>query len=473
MRASNRSNAWRRNLFGMLALGPLLVSTNAFSKTHPAVPAPPAKLEEKANPELPAVDKEPEPMAGAEAPVAAEPKADQAPGTLVVQLAGKESANLMLDGKDVGPLPFSGDVAAGVHDIYASGPHGISASRKVVITASGRNEIELKLVENPAKVRVTAADARAVIRIDGTPYGSGQIQTEVLPGKHRVSIEQPGYVPSVYEWELAPGEFKALDHVELERSALPHSTNPGQSKQGIYSMVALDGLIGKATNSLAANCPASGLGGTCSSGPTFGGELDVHVGYSFGTFGAEAFILGGTNFTPANLELPRDVTVEQSAWYGIARKERYFLFEPIFGGGAAGRVSTQGKSFKLSTAIGLGVAYRFVQVHRKIEAEVIANSSTIVRKDEKSGFIGGEGKTVPLFIWDSEIQLGPTPGTRIFLGIHSQIELGSEPKVTPASSSLGFEGSTGNPLALGAGPIDLRHSPAFYIGPRFGVVTGT
>jgi len=223
---------------------------------------------------------------------------------------------------------------------------------------------------------------------------------------------------------------------------------------------------------LAANCPASGLGGTCSSGPTFGGELDVHVGYSFGTFGAEAFILGGTNFTLANLELPRDVTVAESAWSGIARKERYFLFEPIFGGGAAGRVSTQGKSFKLSTAIGLGVAYRFVQLHRKVEAEATANSSTIVRKDEKSGFIGGEGKTVPLFIWDSEIQLGPTPGTRIFLGIHSQIELGSEPAVTPASNSLGFDGSTGNPLPLGAGPIDLRRSPAFYIGPRFGVVTG-
>jgi hypothetical protein len=409
---------------------------------------------------------------GAEERVEVVLKPDQTSGTLVVQLVGKESADLVLDGKEVGSLPWSGDVPAGVHEISARGPHGISATRKIAVSSKGRSELELNLVANPAKIRVTASDARAFIRIDGTPYGSGQIENEVLPGKHIVSVEQPGYVPSVFNLVLEPGELKALDHVALERSALLPNARSARTDRGIYTIIALDGLIGKSTNAFASACPASGIGGTCSSGPTFGGQIDVHVGYSFGTFGAEGFLLSGTNFTLARMDIPQDVGVSESAWYGIARKERFLLFEPVFGGGAAGRVSTQGKSFRLSTAVGLGLAYRFTELHRKVETQGGSSSGAVLRRDNKSDWTGGSGKTVPMFIWDSEIQLGPTPGTRIFLGIHSQIEFGSEPPVTPAAGTLGFDAASGNALPLGAGPIDVRRSPAFYVGPRFGVVTG-
>ena len=410
--------------------------------------------------------------AGDEQQVNVELAPEMASGSLVVQVTGKGSANLILDGKDVGPLPWTGEVPPGTHEVSARGEHGISASRKIAVSAKGRTELELALVENPAKIRVTTSDARAVIRIDGTPFGSGQIDTEVLPGKHVVSIEQPGFVPSVFSLVLEPGEFKALDHVVLERSAPFHPQRADTSIRGIYTMVALDGLIGKATDAISASCPATGLGGTCSAGPNFASAVDVHIGYSFGTFGAEGFLLGGTNFTLARMEFPRDVGANESAWYGIARKERYLIFEPMFGGGAAGRVSTQGKSYRLSTALGFGLMYRTTELHRKVETTGSSTQGSVLRRDNKSEWTGGDGKAVPMFIWDSEIQVGETPGTRAFLGVHSQIEFGSESPVTPAGGNLGFDANSGLAVPLGSGPLEIRRSPAFYIGPRFGIVTG-
>ena len=410
--------------------------------------------------------------AGEEQQVTADLAPEKALGSLVVQMTGKGPAHLILDGKDVGPLPWTGEVPAGSHQISARGDHGISAMRTIAVSSKGRTELELTLVENPAKIRVTATDARAVIRIDGTPYGSGQAESDVLPGKHVVSVEQPGYVPSVFNLELEAGELKALDHVVLERAAPPPAQHTEKGMQGIYTMVALDGLIGKATSEIAANCPATSVGGSCSSGPNFASAVDLHVGYSFGTFGAEGFLLGGTNFTLARMEFPRDVNSNESAWYGLARKERYLLFEPMFGGGAAGRVSTQGKAVRLSTALGLGLLYRATELHRKAETTGSSTQSSVVRRDNVSHWTGGGGKVVPMFIWDSELELGDTPGTRAFLGIHAQVEFGAEPPVTPDNVNLGFDASSGSAVPLGSGSLEIRRSPAFFIGPRFGVVTG-
>jgi hypothetical protein len=398
---------------------------------------------------------------------------EKAFGTLVVNVVGKGSANLILDGKDVGPLPWSGDVPAGAHDISAQNAHGISAARRVAVSAKGRMELELTVVENPAKLHVSANSTSAVIRIDGTPYGSGKYDGDVLPGKHAVSVEQPGFVPNVYNFTLEPGEQKSIDNVVLERSPANQSSEAVRNNRGIYVQVALDGLVGKATNSISDACPANSLSGSCTSWPNLGGELDVHVGYSWGIFGAEGFLLGGTNLTSAHAQYPRDVSQNESAWYGIARKETYLIFEPAFGGGAAGRVSTQGKTFRLSTALGLGLVYRATELHRSVETTGSSTPGAVLRKDNTSHWNAGGGSVLPMFIWDSEIQLGDTPGTRAFLGIHSQIEFGSQPTVSPGAGTLGFNVTSGDPLPLGSGPIEVRRSPAFYIGPRFGVTTGS
>ncbi len=393
-------------------------------------------------------------------------------GTLVVYAAGQGPMTLLIDGKEAGTLPWTGDVSPGIHELCARSAHGTSPVRRIAVSAKGRTELDLAIVEKPAKLRVTTADPGAVIRIDGTPYGSQKFEGELVPGKHAVSVEQQGFVPSVMNLILEPGEIKALDNVVLERSPKSTGASARRDNRGIYSMIAIDGLIGKPTHSLAAACPAASLGGNCSSWVTTGGELDVHVGYSFGVFGVEGFMLGGTNLSVAHMEFPSDVNPSQSAWYGIARKERYLIFEPVFGGGAAGRVSTQGKAYRLSTALGFGLAWRTTEISRHVEATAIATPGSILRRDSKTLTTSGDSRVVPMFTWDSDIQLGDTPGTRVFLGIHAQVEAGSQPQVIPGTGNLGFDQTSGQGVPFGAGSLEIRRSPAFYFGPRFGLAMG-
>jgi hypothetical protein len=410
---------------------------------------------------------DPTPLPAATTP---EPTAPAAVGTLVVVGTGAEPATLAVDGKEVGPLPWTGELPAGTHEIVARSAHGISATRKVVLPANGRNELELRVVENPSKLRVTTAVPDAIIRIDGIPYASGLFDGELAAGKHVVSVERQGYVPSTIKVDLQPDEQRVVDNVILERAApMPPRAAPG--KRGIYTIVAADGLLARPSNSFERACPANTLGGNCSSTVNMGGQLDVHVGYSFGIFGVEGFVIGGTNLTIAHQEFPSDISASQSPYSGIARKERYLIFEPIFGGGAAGRVSTQGKTFRLSTALGFGVAWRAAIVNRSVEAISDAGAQNILRRDSATLTPSGGGRAVPLLIWDSDLQLGDTPGTRIFLGIHGQVELGSEPTIDLGTGNLGYT-ATGEHLPLGGGALTVRRGPTFFFGPRLGVVTG-
>jgi hypothetical protein len=400
-----------------------------------------------------------------------EPAAEVGKGTLIVTGTGAEPATLSVDGREVGPLPWTGELQAGTHDIVAHSAHGISATRKVAVSNNGRTELELNVVENPAKLRVTTGLPGAVIRVDGVPYANGKFDGEVAAGKHVVSVEHEGYTPSVIRVTLDPDEQKTVENVVLEKAPLSLSKAP-VGDRGIYTSVALVGMLGKATNSFNMACPADTLGGSCSSWVNLGGELDVHVGYSFGTFGVEGFVLGGTNLTSADQRFAQDVTAAQSPYFGIARKESYLIFEPIVGGGAAGRVSTKGKSYRLSTALGFGAAWRSAIVHRKVDATEMTPTGGIVRRDNTSMTPSGADRAVALLIWDSDVQLGDTPGTRIFLGIRGQVELGSEPTMDLGSGNLGFSEATGDHLPLGGGAMTVRRNPAFFVGPRLGVITG-
>ena len=135
----------------------------------------------------------PEPAPPPTEPTTSTPEPTTAPnatGTLVVVGTGAEPATLAIDGKEVGPLPWTGELPVGTHEIVARSAHGISATRKVVLSANGRNELELRVVENPSKLRVTTAVPDAMIRIDGVPYASGLFDGELAAGKHIVSVER-------------------------------------------------------------------------------------------------------------------------------------------------------------------------------------------------------------------------------------------------------------------------------------------
>jgi hypothetical protein len=410
--------------------------------------------------------------AGEEQRVSVDLVREKTTGTLVVRTPSKGPTTLLLDGKEIGPLPWTGEVLAGEHELSARNARGESVPRRVTVSPQGQAELELTVVELPAKLRVTTADPVALINLDGTLVGTGSFEGEVAPGKHVVSVERQGFVPKVTSLTVEPGETTALHNVVLDRVGATGSAGHRPDYQGLYLRVGLAGLFGRPTHSISTGCPATDGGGTCQSWLTSGGEVDVRVGYSFGLMAAEAFALGGTTVSIAHMGFPRDVLQGQSSFFGIARSERYFMLEPGAGGGLAARISSRTEGVRLSAAWGAGLEWRYVELGREVDARPVSSPDSVWRRDVITTWTGGGSRLVPLLVWEADVELGDTPGRRLFIGLNCQLEFGSNPFINPGNGRLGVDTATGQALPLGGGSIEVRRGPVFYLGPKLGLVVG-
>jgi hypothetical protein len=409
--------------------------------------------------------------AGEERKVTAALVAEKTTGNLLIRTNSTEPAELWLDGKDVGPLPFSGEVEVGEHAIIARAAAGESSERKVVVSASSRAEVELAIVLRPAQLRVLPLDASAVIQIDGRPVGSGRFEGELAPGNHVVVVEKQGFESKLTQLNLEPGERVVLDNVSLVPLQRPGAGNK-PDYAGIYGRIALTGLIGRPTNSIATACPVTDTGGSCKSWPTAGAEIDARIGYSFGLLALEAFTLLGSTFSSAQMTIPADLSQQESAWYGIARNENFLFVNPIVAGGLAARVSGSTQGLRLGTSWGGGIAWHQGQIGRTLDASAVATQDTILRKDAVATWQGGESRVLPLLTWDADVEFGATPGTRLLVGLHCQLELGSAPSVAVGSGTLGTNLADGSRLPVGGGNVQVWGSPTFLIGPKIGLAIG-
>jgi len=391
-------------------------------------------------------------------------------GTVVARTNSVEPSELWVDGKSAGPLPFIGELPAGEHVIVARSASGESAPRKLDVTAGGRFEVELATILKPGSLRVSATDAAALVEIDGTPVGSGRYEGPIAPGNHVIKVERAGFEPKVTSITVEPGEQVAIDNVTLESLSSLNAKKPDY--RGLYLRLSLEGLFGKPTTSVATDCPAANVGGSCSSYIAAGGAVDTRVGYSFGMLGAEVFTLLATTVSAAQMTFPTDTSAAESAWYGIARKESYAIVNPSIAIGAAGRVSSQSPGLRLSSAWGAGVAWHMGYVGRSLEALPSNTQDGIVRVDAVAIWQGSSAWLLPIFVWDADIELGDTPGTRLILGIHSQIEFGKGPNVNAGSGGFGYRAVDQSRIPFGGGDVRPWGSPAFLVGPKIGLIIG-
>jgi hypothetical protein len=75
--------------------------------------------------------------------------------------------------------------------------------------------------ERPAELRVVAVPAEAVVQVDERFVGGARTlarkPAQVKPGKHRVTIEAPGYFPHDFELDLPVG----VTSVEIKLRPVP------------------------------------------------------------------------------------------------------------------------------------------------------------------------------------------------------------------------------------------------------------
>jgi hypothetical protein len=391
---------------------------------------------------------------------------------LVARSSNAEPANLWIDGKDLGPLPFTGEVPAGEHQLIAKSVHAQSAPRGLHAVARSRYEVELALVQHPAKVSIAAADAEAAIQIDSVPVAVGHYEGEVPPGMHVVTVEKSGFEPQVVKLTLNSGEWTRLDNVTLKSR---HSGALGDWREqyrGFYGKLALDGMFGRPTHTIATKCPVSDSGGSCKSWSTIGAELNIRAGYSFGMLGAEGFVLLGSTFSRADMTIPSDLGASETSWYGIARNERYLLLNPTVAGGVAARIASRSQALRVSSSWGIGLAWHQGQIGRTLEAVEVPEQSMVVHKDLNVVWSSSKSSVVPLLVWDADLELGGTPGLRFLLGLHCQLELGAAPSTYVGNTALGYDAQTFSRVPVGGGNLQVWGNTNFFIGPRLGIGMG-
>jgi hypothetical protein len=122
---------------------------------------------------------------------------------VTIAIAGAESAIIFMDGTELGPAPFKGEVPVGRHTFEARAPGFVTARQTSEVVEGEPVRITLSLVKALAegKVKIVTDHPDAVIRIDDEVVGYGAWEGVLTAGGHKLTIAKDGY--QTHEAELA------------------------------------------------------------------------------------------------------------------------------------------------------------------------------------------------------------------------------------------------------------------------------
>lgn len=132
-------------------------------------------------------------------------------GLVSVAVAGAPSATVYVDGKDVGPAPFKGELSADRHTIEARAPGFVTVGQTVDVQYKQPMSLVLSLSmeRHEGRLRITAPEG-ASIAIDGRALGSGTWEGVVSStGGHQLVVTRPGF--QTYSTEVAVADDQTRD----------------------------------------------------------------------------------------------------------------------------------------------------------------------------------------------------------------------------------------------------------------------
>jgi hypothetical protein len=377
-------------------------------------------------------------------------------GHLAVSAPAQARVEVLIDGADVGPAPWEGDVKPGVHVVEARGADRFSQPKQVDVVRRGRVEMVLELMARTGRVQVDTHTTDATIVVDGQTVGRGVWEGALPAGEHRMAISAPGFHDYTRAFLVHEGEAFVEDThlVAVDGSGTP-------KYEGIYAGLAVFGFATPtgASNAIAQNCPQ----GTCQWSSPLGGGLAVRVGYSFGWIAAEGLALGSYDYSTATANFDGNLP-PGNPYFGIGRSEDY-AFHRFGGGGAVGvRVVSKHPNVRL-TASALGGVATMGNIYDRVttpNASITAGS-----QDQYSS--SAITYVAPLFVFDAGVLVGWTNGAKLHASIASVLQLVGDPVVAPAQPSRGF-GPSGMMLLTPA--LTLAQGTQLFIGPMIGFDLG-
>ena len=134
-----------------------------------------------------------------------------------VNIAGASKATIFVDGTEMGPAPFTGDIPAGRHTFEARAP-GMETARQTSDVVYGEPfSLTLSLTQARAegKVKIVTGFEDAVIEIDGEVVGSGAWEGVLPAGGHQLVVRKDGYEDYVEDLALSPDQERTV-RIKLE-----------------------------------------------------------------------------------------------------------------------------------------------------------------------------------------------------------------------------------------------------------------
>jgi hypothetical protein len=367
-------------------------------------------------------------------------------GHLTVREQTGDAVNVIIDGKDVGPAPWEGDLPAGEHTLEARGPRFAADERPFALTQKQRLDIVIDATSTLGHARITTLPASAQIFVDGQDVGNGVWDADIPPGVHHVEVGVPGRSRTVRELSVQRGQVLVAEiPVPVED---PSARPPDYA--GVYAKLSVFGAASPGATDLFANDGAPNF--------HFGGGAALRIGYSFGIWGLELVAAGMFDaYTDAvNTAGSPSFTYQSTSADGFA--------------GIGGRITSHGATARGTLSVAPGVAFHNINVHAETSASNNCSSSSSLNPCT-SGSSGNSsmqaGYVAPGLIFDGGLLVGNTPGAKFFLGIEGWLDLaptlyvGPDTNIGPASSAY-YAGRA----------LKVVDGPQFYLGPALGVQFG-
>jgi hypothetical protein len=131
-----------------------------------------------------------------------------------VSVVGPANAIVKIDGREVGPAPYAGQVpvTADPHQFTAEAPGYVAATQSALVKDGEALNLTLQLApeQEKGKLLVVAKPEGATIEIDGKFAGATKWEGPVDARRHQVVVKKPGYYTWTYDVDVPRGDERSV-----------------------------------------------------------------------------------------------------------------------------------------------------------------------------------------------------------------------------------------------------------------------